>query len=285
MDAMPPAGVGEEAQPSPAIPGQRLDMPADSDNAAAALADTLAALRARIDDVDSRMLAAITERIEIAQRVGAAKGAGGRADAGAPVHRPGREAALIRALIARYDGPMEPAAIHAVWREVIGASIAVQRPLMVVAPDRAAEQTARLHFGTSQRYSWAASPIVDVASGEADIALFPILDGDAWKAAAGLLAVRPDCALLWRLPFTVQGGGWVAVGRGVDEESGDDLSVAIAPLDAVPDDPAIEVLCSLPDDRAVLAVDGELADAPESAGSVDNLRVLQLGRFPAPLVF
>ena len=284
MDAMPPAGVGEEAQPSPAIPGQRLDMPADSDNAAAALADTLAALRARIDEVDSRILDAISERMEIARRVGAAKGAGGTADDGAPVHRPGREAALIRTLIARYDGPMEPAAIHAVWREVIGASIAVQRPLVVVAADRAAEQTARLHFGTSQRYSWAASPIVDVASGEADIALFPVLDGDAWKAAADLLAARPDCALLWRLPFTAPGGGWIAVGRGVAEESGDDLSAAIAPLDGVPDDPAIETLCSLPDGRAVLAVDGELADAPENARPAEDRPVLQLGRFPAPLV-
>ena len=284
MDAMPPAGVGDEAQPSPAIPGQRLDMPADSDKAAAALADTLAALRARIDDVDSRILDAISERIEIAQRVGAAKGAGGTADDGAPVHRPGREAALIRALIARYDGPMEPVAIHAVWREVIGASIAVQRPLVVVTADSAAEQAARLHFGACQRYAWAASPIVDVASGEADIALFPVFDGDAWKAAAGLLAERPDCALLWRLPFTSPGGGWIAVGRGVAEESGDDLTVAIAPLDRVPDDPAIETLCSLPDGRAVLAVDGELVDAPESAGLADDRPVLQLGRFPAPLV-
>ena len=258
-------------------------MPADSDNAAAALADTLAVLRARIDDVDSRMLAAITERMEISQRVGEAKGASGTVDAGAPVHRPGREASLIRALIARYDGPMEPAAILAVWREIIGASIAVQRPLVVVTPDSAAEQTARLHFGASQRYTWAASPIVDVASGEADIALFRVLDGDAWKAAAGLLAVRPDCALLWRLPFIAQGGGWIAVGRGVAEESGDDLTVAIAPLDRVPDDPAIETLCSLPDGRAVLAVDGELADAPEDAGSADDCPVLRLGRFPAPL--
>ena len=258
-------------------------MPADSDNAAAALADTLAALRARIDDVDFRMLAAITERIEIAQRVGAAKGAGGTADDGAPVHRPGREAALIRALIARYRGPMEPAAIHAVWREVIGASIAVQRPLTVAASDRAAEQAARLHFGASQRYAWAASPIVDVASGQADIALFRVRDGDAWEAAAGLLAARPDCALLWRLPFTIQGGGWIAVGRGVAEESGDDLTVALAPLDRVPDDPAIETLCSLPHGRAVLAVDGALADAPENAGSADDRPVLQLGRFPAPL--
>ena len=258
-------------------------MPADSDNAAAALADTLAALRARIDDVDSRMLAAITERMEISQRVGAAKGAGGMAQDGAPVHRPGREASLIRALIARYDGPMEAAAILAVWREIIGASIAVQRPLVVVTPDSAAEQTARLHFGASQRYTWAASPIVDVASGEADIALFRVPDGDAWKAAAGLLAVRPDCAVLWRLPFTAQCGGWIAVGRGVAEESGDDLTVAIAPLDRVPDDPAIETLCALPDGRAVLAVDGELADAPADAGSADERPVLRLGRFPAPL--
>lgn len=259
-------------------------MSADSDSAAAALADTLAPLRARIDDVDSRLLAAMVERMEIAQQVGAAKQAAGTSGREAPVHRPGREATLIRSLAARYEGPMNPVVIHAVWRELIGASIALQRPLTVVTADTATEQVARLHFGASQRYAWAASPIAEVASGEADVALFPVLDGDAWTAAAGLLAVRPDCALLWRLPFTVQGGGWIAVGRGAAEESGDDLAVAIAPLDRVPDDPAIETLCSLADGRVVLAVDGELADAPENAAPADDRPVLQLGRFPAPLV-
>ena len=258
-------------------------MPDDNDNAAAGLADTLARLRARIDDVDFRLLAAMAERMEIVQRVGAAKRAAGKSGNEVPVHWPGREAALIRSLLARHDGSMDPVAIHAVWRELIGASIALQKPLTIVTADTAAEQTARLHFGASQRYAWAASPIVDVASGEADIALFPVLDADAWEDAAGLLAARPDCALLWRLPFTVQGGGWIAVGRGAAEESPDDLTVAIAPLDRVPDDPAIETLCALPDGRAVLALDGELADAPADAGSADERPVLRLGRFPAPL--
>ena len=243
-------------------------MPPESD-------DTLAALRAQIDSVDSRLLAAIAERIRIAQQVGAAKQAAGDAPDGMLVHRPGREAALIRALIARYDGPMEPVAIHTVWRELIGASIAVQQPLAVATADSAAEQAARLHFGASQSYRWAASPVLDVAGDEADIALFPVGDGEAWQQAADLLAARPDCALLWRLPFTVPGGGWIAVGRGIAEDSGDDLTVAIADPTAVPEDPAIETLCTLPDGLTVLAIDGDLdgADAP----------VLQLGRFPAPL--
>lgn len=273
MDAMPPAGVGVGTTTEPAIPPGRLRMPTETD-------DTLAALRARIDAVDSRLLAAIAERMEIAREVGtakeAAKGADDTASDSVPVHRPGREAALIRSLIDRYDGPMNPAAIHAIWRETIGASIAVQQPLTVVTADSAAETAARLHFGASQRYAWAASPVVDVASGEADVALFPVGDGDAWLAAADLLAARPDCALLWRLPFTMPGGGWIAIGRGIAGDSGDDLTVAIAPAEALPEDPAVEILCTLPDGRAVLAVDGELADAPPSP-------VQQLGRFPAPL--
>ena len=267
MDAMPPAGVGEGEKPVPAIPRYRQRMPPESD-------DTLAALRAQIDSVDSRLLAAIAERIGIAQRVGAAKQAAGDAPDEMLVHRPGREAALIRALIARYDGPMDPAAIHAVWRELIGASIAVQKPLAVATADSAAEQAARLHFGASQSYRWAASPVLEVAGGRADIALFPVGDGEGWLAAADLLAARPDCALLWRLPFTVSGGGWIAVGRGIAEDSGDDLSVAVADPAVVPEDPAIETLCALPDGRAVLAIDGEL-DGTDAA-------VLQLGRFPAP---
>lgn len=273
---MPLAGVGEGTRTEPAIPPARLRMPSKTD-------DTLAALRARIDAVDLRLLAAVSERMEISQRVGAAKRVAGATSDTVPIHRPGREAALIRSLVARYEGPMDALAIHAVWRELIGVSIAIQQPLTVVTADSAAEQAARLHFGASQRYAWAASPVVDVASGEADIALFPVGNGDDWLAAADLLAARPDCALLWRLPFTIPGGGWIAVGRGVAGDSGDDLTVAIAPEEAVPDDPAIENLCSLSDGRAVLAVDGELAEAPANAGAADDRPVLQLGRFPSPL--
>ena len=256
-------------------------MPAGPDSAAASSAEFLTALRKQVDAVDARLLAAMAERIDIAQQVGAAKRAGGEPGEAVAVHRPGREAALIRSLLARYDGPMATAAIHAVWRELIGASIAVQRSLTVATADSAAEQAARLHFGASQHYVWAANPIAEVAGGAADTALFAVRDHAVWLEAAGLLAVRPDCALLWRLPFTVPGGGWIAVGRGVAEESGDDLNVVIVDATVVPDDPAVETLCPLPDGRAVLAIDGELAEASEA--DARQSRILHLGGFPAPL--
>ncbi len=261
-------------------------MPAKREQTAPPPADSLAALRAQIDAVDARLLEAIAERMQIAERVGAAKTAEG-ATAAAPVHRPGREASLIRKLIAGHDRPDDAAAIHAVWRELIGASIAVQQPLTVATADSAAEQAARLHFGASQRYAWAAGPVLDVANGLADIGLFPAGDGAAWQAAAELLAARADCALLWRLPFTLPGGRWIAVGRGLEEASGADLAIVLADPAAVPDDPAVETLCRLADGRAVLAIDGEIAGDPppdiRAAGPAADVPVLYLGRLPAPL--
>lgn len=195
---------------------------------------------------------------------------------------------LIRSLIARYKGPMKLHALHAIWRELIGASIGIQKTLTIATADSAAELAARQHFGASQQYVWAASPIAEVTSGEADIALFPTMDGDAWVAAADLLDRREDCALLWRLPFTKPGGAWVAIGRGIADDSGLDLTVALAAPGAASDHPAAERLCTLADGRAVIAVAGAHDDAmlqavlaPDDPGP--TMTVLRLGQWPAAL--
>ena len=203
-------------------------MPADAPSSA----ETLAALRQRIDAVDTKLLEAVTERAQIAKLVGETKLAADPDAGGQPVHRPGREAALLRSLIGRYEGPMNRLALHAVWRELIGASIAIQGPLTVATDDTTTEMAARLHFGASQSYLWAASPIAAVASREADVALFDIADVESWQAADALLGARDDCALLWRLPFTLPGGRWVAIGRGIAEDSGIDHTVAYCDGDA-----------------------------------------------------
>lgn len=251
-------------------------------------AETLADLRARIDDVDTRLLAAVAERAEIARLVGEAKLTADPGAGGEPVHRPAREAMLIRSLIARYKGPMKLHAIHAIWRELIGASIGIQKILTIATADSAADLAARQHFGASQQYIWAADPILEVQGGEADIALFPVMDGDSWVAAANLLEMREDCALLWRLPFTKPAGAWIAVGRGVPDDSGMDLTVAVAESAAVAQHPAAERLCTLADGRAVFSIagahDAAMLDTVLASDNHDPaMTVLRLGQWPAAL--
>lgn len=256
-------------------------MPSDSPSPE----DTLAALRAQIDDVDSRLLEALAERSLLSKAVGEAKRGANPDSGGDPVHRPGREAQLIRSLLDRYQGPMDRRAIHAMWRELIGSSIAIQKPLTVATADSAAEQVARLHFGASQDYIWAAEPLVSVSSGDADIALFEAANVEGWQKAAELLDERDDCALLWRLPFIVSAGGWVAVGRGIAGDSGIDQTLFYTADLTLADHPAVETILATPDSGAVLALAGAYDEAmlPAALGLDNPEAVQRLGQWPVPL--
>jgi len=254
-------------------------MPADSPTPA----ETLAALRQQIDDVDTRLLAAVSERAQIAKLVGETKLLANPAAGGDPVHRPGREASLLRSLLARYEGPMDRRALHAVWRELIGASIAIQKPLTIATADTTMEMTARLHFGTSQAYEWAATPIAAVAVGDADIGLFEVSDVSAWQMAVDLMNAREDCTLLWRLPFTLSAGGWVAIGRGIAEDSGLDQTLFYSDDSAAADNPAVEVVCTSPEGGAVLAIAGAFDEDTLPGALGTDAAVQRLGQWPAPL--
>ncbi len=63
----------------------------------------LAAIRKRIDDVDCQIQALINERARFAQEVGVSKGPmAGAVD----YYRPEREAEVLRAVLARNEGPL-----------------------------------------------------------------------------------------------------------------------------------------------------------------------------------
>ncbi|MCY4237101.1 MAG: chorismate mutase [Rhodospirillaceae bacterium] len=254
-------------------------MPSD----AAAAAETLAALRQQIDEVDSRLLAAISERAQFAKLVGETKLAANPEVGGDPVHRPGREARLIRSLLDRHRGPMDKRALYAVWRELIGASIALQKPLTIATSDTTMEMTARLHFGTSQIYEWAATPIAAVAVGQADIGLFEVSDISAWQAAVDLMHVRDDCILLWRLPFTIPAGGWVAVGRGITENSSLDQTLFYTEDISVAENPVVETVCASPEGGTILSISGEYSEVSLLAALGTDSAVQRLGQWPMPL--
>jgi len=89
--------------------------------------DELTALRRRIDAIDDKLLALICERARLAARVGACKH--DRGDAAFYV--PSREAEIIRRLIAKSQGCIPDAAVHGIFREIIGACLGLEQPLRV----------------------------------------------------------------------------------------------------------------------------------------------------------
>ena len=90
--------------------------PAESEGSA------LAQVRQAIDSLDERLLGLLNERAQLALRVGEIKAADQ-----APVYRPEREAQVIARLSERSAGPLDGAAIGAIWREVMSACRALER--------------------------------------------------------------------------------------------------------------------------------------------------------------
>jgi chorismate mutase/prephenate dehydratase len=109
------------------------------------MADRLAELRARIDEVDARLLELLSERGRLVGQVGELKHA-----TGAPVLRPEREAQILRGLAACNPGPLTSAGLLAIWREVISACRDLERRLRVgyLGPAGTfSEQAVRAQFG------------------------------------------------------------------------------------------------------------------------------------------
>src|SRR5947209_1472225 len=112
---------------------------------------SLEAVRKRIDAIDAELLRLVDERAGLAKDVAAAKAAAG--DAGKFGLRPGREAQLLRKLLAAPRKAASPSLIVRIWRELIGDSLATQGPFrLAVWGGRDAARTvelARLRFGAA----------------------------------------------------------------------------------------------------------------------------------------
>ena len=82
----------------------------------------LAPLRARIDDVDSKILALVGERVKLAIEVGEVKR---RHDL--PVFDPEREKRLIERLVARKEAPLDAELVRRLFERVIAESRRIEQ--------------------------------------------------------------------------------------------------------------------------------------------------------------
>ena len=88
--------------------------------------EKLQPLREAIDQVDRKLVELLNQRARLALEVGQVKRTGN-----APVYRPEREAEVLRKVGALNQGPLAEAAVAGVFREVISACRALERPLRV----------------------------------------------------------------------------------------------------------------------------------------------------------
>ncbi len=103
----------------------------------------IAALRAEIDALDDALHDLLMRRAGVVARLAAS-----RAKGQGPALRPGREAAILRRLLARHAGPLPRAALVRLWRELLAATTAMQAPMTVAAclPEAGIE-VLRAHVG------------------------------------------------------------------------------------------------------------------------------------------
>ena len=135
-------------------------------------------LRARIDAVDTELIRLLNERADLVHGVGEVKKANGL-----EIYAPEREEALLTGLAAKNSargGRLPAAGLRAIWREIMSASLALEKDLAIAyfGPEATwTHQAAREKFGASVRYLPQGS-IADVfeavARGRADYGVVPV---------------------------------------------------------------------------------------------------------------
>jgi chorismate mutase/prephenate dehydratase len=134
--------------------------------------EELAKLREGIDRIDSAMLSLLSERAQLAHRVGEIKHGN--------IYRPEREAQVLRRIAETNPGPLPEAAVRTIFREVMSACLALEQPLKIAYFGPAGtftESAAKKHFGSAPTFS----PYLTiddvfraVESGQVDYGVVPI---------------------------------------------------------------------------------------------------------------
>ena len=135
----------------------------------------LGPIRKEIDKLDGELLELVNRRLALAAEIGKIKRKSGQA-----IFVPEREDAVMRKVCAQNKGPIKDEALRAIYREIMSAAIALEKPLLVayLGPEASNTHAAAMKkFGASVDYH-AMATIEDiftaVEKGEADNAVIPI---------------------------------------------------------------------------------------------------------------
>lgn len=133
----------------------------------------IAPLRERIDAIDDELLRLINERAGIAKEVGKLKDE-------AVAYRPEREAQILRRMIDANPGPLTREMIGTLFKELISACMAIERPLIIayLGPTGTYSHTAAIrHFGQAATLLPCASideVFREVETGHTNYAVVPV---------------------------------------------------------------------------------------------------------------
>jgi chorismate mutase-like protein len=194
-------------------------------------------LRQQIDKIDDKLHDLLMRRADLVASVGTVK-TGERI----PALRPGREAQILRRLMARHEGSFPGALVARIWRELMSGTIAMQVDFSVAvfAPAVAPGfwDLARDHYGSftpMTAHGTASQVLRAVTEGSASVGVLAWPqegDREAWWPQ--LVSADPQAPrVIARLPFAgpgnarMNGVDALAIGRGDSEVTGSDRSLLV----------------------------------------------------------
>lgn len=198
---------------------------------------TLEDLRRRIDQLDDALHDVLMQRAEVVEAVANLKKA-----ESTPTMRPGREAQILRRLLARHHGPFPKPILVRLWRELLSGTIAMQTELQIAVlatPNTAGLwDLARDHYGSHTGmtgFRTAGEVVGAVTDGRAHLGVLPVPGQGEQEAWWRLLTPGdpPKPRIIARLPFggrgnaRAEGGDAFAIAAIEPEPSGDDRSLYI----------------------------------------------------------
>lgn len=228
-----------------------------------AVPEALARLRAEIDSLDDRLHDLLMARAEIIERV--AREGGKR---GVPI-RPGREAAMLRRLLARHHGALPPQTIVRIWRELFSGALMIEGGLTIAVADGAQTElpaVAREHFGpltSLRRHRTTSQALADLTNGTAHAAVLPLPSDEDDEQSAWWVGLMhggvPRLAIIAKLPF------WTRRNEGVPQ-AGAYVVASLTPDPSGADRSLIGI--EIAPDTSTARIAGSLKDAGFEVGTI-----------------
>jgi chorismate mutase-like protein len=192
-------------------------------------------LRRRLDAIDDRLHDLLIERAEVVALV-----ADHKRSNNLNFYQPEREAQIIRRLAARHRGPLPPASLVRIWRELLAATVSLEAPFAVAVYAPAGSpgfwDLARDHFGSSMpiaAHGSIAQVIRAVAEAPDSAGILPMPqegEPDPWWRHL-LSQDRNTPRVVARLPFGPRGNARAAdsdalvIGHGAPQRTGRDRTL------------------------------------------------------------